>query len=124
MTCEPPPPGLVSLGGGGGGGGGGGSWHITRGFRNGFGHVSVSKTKRGGGNKKIARGHISNEEDISNILIQHFAIETSKSSRQKGRVLKRKLFLIIAQLCPNIEYLDLSNNHMLSFISIKHVKDC
>ncbi|CAL4109717.1 unnamed protein product [Meganyctiphanes norvegica] len=35
-----------------------------------------------------------------------------------------KLFLIIAQLCPNLEYLDLSGASELDFDDVKALKDC
>ena len=57
------------------------------------------------------------------LLLQGENLKSLSLSRT-GNDLKKKLFLLIAQLCPNIEYLDLSKNRMQSFTNIKYLKDC
>lgn len=61
---------------------------------------------------------------LSKLLLLKGENLKSLTLAETGVNLKKKLFLIISQLCPNIEYLDLSNNQMLSYANIKDLKDC
>ncbi|CAL4059874.1 unnamed protein product [Meganyctiphanes norvegica] len=65
-----------------------------------------------------------NKAMISKMLLLTGETLKSLSLSETDYTLKKKLFLIIAQLCPNLENLDLSNILILYFDNVKALKDC
>ncbi|CAL4155902.1 unnamed protein product [Meganyctiphanes norvegica] len=68
-------------------------------------------------------------DDVSKPMLSKILLLTGKKLKSLTLIsidytLKMKLFLTIAQLCPNLEYLDVSNLQNLYFDHVGDLKDC